>query len=53
MLSSGSIGVLYETAGNIPHGNVVFTAFTEGAMDTAEKELRRPRTADTRERAAA
>ncbi|MFD3665015.1 exo-alpha-sialidase [Streptomyces sp. NPDC058659] len=51
VLSSGSIGVLYETAGNIPHGNVVFTAFTEGAMDAAATELRRPRTADTRVRA--
>ncbi|MFF1511183.1 exo-alpha-sialidase [Streptomyces sp. NPDC058326] len=52
VLANGSIGVLYETAGNIPHGNVVFTAFTEKDMDAARTELRRPRTADTRERPA-
>ncbi|MFC9705585.1 exo-alpha-sialidase [Streptomyces sp. NPDC056943] len=51
LLSDGSIGVLYETAGNIPHGNVAFTAFTEQNMDAAATELRRPRTGDTRERA--
>ncbi|MFB7608254.1 exo-alpha-sialidase [Streptomyces gardneri] len=51
VLPNGSIGVLYETAGNIPHGNLVFTAFTEQAMKDSETELRRPRTADTRDRA--
>lgn len=50
LLADGSIGVLYETAGNIPHGNIVFTAFGETEMDTARTELRRPRTADSRER---
>ncbi|MFE4306302.1 exo-alpha-sialidase [Streptomyces sp. NPDC056517] len=51
VLPSGSIGVLYETAGNIPHGNLAFSAFTEQAMDDAGTGLRRPRTADTRVRA--
>ncbi|MFE5913932.1 exo-alpha-sialidase [Streptomyces wedmorensis] len=51
-LSDGSLGILYETAGNIPHGNVVFEAFTEQGMKDAKTELRRPRTADTRERPA-
>ncbi|MFE7549539.1 exo-alpha-sialidase [Streptomyces gardneri] len=50
-LPNGAVGVLYETAGNIPHGNLVFTAFTEQAMKDSETELRRPRTADTRDRA--
>ncbi|MFJ5137826.1 exo-alpha-sialidase [Streptomyces sp. NPDC088707] len=48
LLANGSVGLLYETAGNIPHGNVAFTAFTEKAMNDSETELRRPRTADTR-----
>ncbi|MEU6162827.1 sialidase family protein [Streptomyces tanashiensis] len=52
LLTDGTIGLLYETAGNIPHGNVVFTAFTEQGLDGAETELRRPRTADTRVRGA-
>ncbi|WP_435971804.1 exo-alpha-sialidase [Streptomyces sp. Qhu_M48] len=51
LLPDRSIGILYETAGNIPHGNVVFASFTETAMNGAATELRRPRTADTRERA--
>ncbi|MEU9292146.1 sialidase family protein [Streptomyces sp. NPDC048266] len=50
LLPDGSLGVLYETAGNIPHGNLVFAAFTEKDMDDAATELRRPRTADTRVR---
>ncbi|MEU3693024.1 sialidase family protein [Streptomyces narbonensis] len=52
VLPNGSIGILYETAGNIPHGNLNFTAFTEDAMDKATTELRLPRTADSHERAA-
>ncbi|QES04391.1 sialidase [Streptomyces venezuelae] len=52
LLPSGSIGILYETAGNIPHGNVAFSAFTEQAMQDSETELRRPRTGDTHVRAA-
>jgi sialidase-1 len=44
---AGTIGILYENAGNIPHGNVSFTSFTEGQMDAAQKELGLPRTADT------
>ncbi|MGW2305177.1 exo-alpha-sialidase [Streptomyces sp. NPDC001809] len=52
LLPDRSIGVLYETAGNIPHGNVVFASFTEANMDAAATELRLPRTADTRERPA-
>ncbi|MGW6965730.1 exo-alpha-sialidase [Streptomyces zaomyceticus] len=51
LLPDRSIGILYETAGNIPHGNVVFASFTETGMNGAATELRRPRTADTRERA--
>ncbi|MER5308730.1 sialidase family protein [Streptomyces sp. NPDC002773] len=51
VLPDGSLGILYETAGNIPHGNLVFAAFTEKDMDAAATELRRPRTADTRVRA--
>ncbi|MEU5920611.1 sialidase family protein [Streptomyces sp. NPDC047141] len=51
VLPNGSVGIVYETAGNIPHGNVVFAAFTEQAMRTAETELRRPRTSDTRVKA--
>ncbi|MFF0560038.1 exo-alpha-sialidase [Streptomyces sp. NPDC004266] len=50
-LPNGSVGILYETAGNIPHGNVVFAAFTENAMKASETELRRPRTSDTRVKA--
>ncbi|MFD3336401.1 exo-alpha-sialidase [Streptomyces sp. NPDC058700] len=50
LLPDGSLGVLYETAGNVPHGNLVFVAFTEKDMDDAATELRRPRTADTRVR---
>ncbi|SED96005.1 sialidase family protein [Streptomyces sp. TLI_105] len=48
LLPNGSIGIVYETAGNIPHGNVAFAAFTEQAMDGSRTELRRPRTSDTR-----
>ncbi|MBW5484264.1 sialidase family protein [Streptomyces bambusae] len=44
---TGAIGVLYENAGNIPHGNVSFTSFTETQMDAAQRELRLPRTSDT------
>ncbi|MGW4703503.1 exo-alpha-sialidase [Streptomyces sp. NPDC004285] len=51
VLPNGSVGIAYETAGNIPHGNVVFAAFTEQSLQTAETELRRPRTSDTRVRA--
>lgn len=47
LLPNGSVAVLYETAGNIPHGNLAFTAFKEDAMDAAKTELRLPRTADT------
>ncbi|MFF8606967.1 exo-alpha-sialidase [Streptomyces sp. NPDC015346] len=47
LLPDGSVGVLYETGGNIPHGSVVFTSFSETAMDAARTELRRPRTTDT------
>ncbi|MFD6344157.1 exo-alpha-sialidase [Streptomyces roseolus] len=50
LLPDGSLGVLYETAGTIPHGNLVFAAFTEENMDEAATELRRPRTTDTRVR---
>ncbi|MFH8254135.1 exo-alpha-sialidase [Streptomyces roseolus] len=50
LLPDGSLGVLYETAGTIPHGNLVFAAFTEKNMDEAATELRRPRTTDTRVR---
>ncbi|MYX16068.1 sialidase [Streptomyces sp. SID8374] len=46
-LSTGAVGVLYETAGNIPHSDIVFTSFTEAAMDAAQRELRLPRTSDT------
>ncbi|MGW8764354.1 exo-alpha-sialidase [Streptomyces sp. NPDC055815] len=52
LLPNGSVGIVYETAGNIPHGNVVFAAFTEDAMKASETELRRPRTSDTRVKAA-
>ncbi|GGU94671.1 neuramidase [Streptomyces litmocidini] len=51
LLPNGSVGIVYETAGNIPHGNVAFAAFTEQAMNDSETELRRPRTSDTHERA--
>ncbi|MFI1715256.1 exo-alpha-sialidase [Streptomyces litmocidini] len=51
LLPNGSVGIVYETAGNIPHGNVVFAAFTENAMKASETELRRPRTSDTRVKA--
>ncbi|MER7949550.1 sialidase family protein [Streptomyces sp. NPDC096079] len=52
LLPNGSIGIAYETAGNIPHGNVDFAAFTETAMKDSQTELRRPRTSDTRVKAA-
>ncbi|MFE5941494.1 exo-alpha-sialidase [Streptomyces sp. NPDC056480] len=48
LLANGSIGLLYERAVNVPHGNVAFMAFTEKALNDSETELRRPRTADTR-----
>ncbi|MGW1510680.1 exo-alpha-sialidase [Streptomyces sp. NPDC002394] len=51
VLPNGSVGIVYETAGNIPHGNVAFAAFTEQAMNDSETELRRPRTSDTRVKA--
>ncbi|MFF0216020.1 exo-alpha-sialidase [Streptomyces vinaceus] len=44
---TGTVGVLYENANNIPHGNVSFTSFTESRMDAAQQELRLPRTTDT------
>ncbi|MET9377380.1 sialidase family protein [Streptomyces sp. NPDC002992] len=47
VLDGGSIGVLYETGVNVPHANIVFTAFDEAGMDAARTELRRPRTTDT------
>ncbi|WP_307669422.1 sialidase family protein [Streptomyces sp. V2I9] len=47
LLSSGAIGVLYESAGNIPHSDLVFTSFTETQMDADRRELRLPRTSDT------
>ncbi|WP_234445490.1 sialidase family protein [Streptomyces sp. NRRL F-2202] len=46
-LSSGAIGVLYESAGNIPHSDLVFTSFTEAQLDAGRRELRLPRTLDT------
>nr|WP_234311637.1 sialidase family protein [Streptomyces griseus] len=46
-LSSGAIGVLYESAGNIPHSDLVFTSFTEDQLDAGRRELRLPRTLDT------
>ncbi|MDV5143660.1 sialidase family protein [Streptomyces sp. SBC-4] len=52
LLPDRSIGILYETADKIPHGNIVFAAFTETDMNGAATELRRPRTADTRTRPA-
>ncbi|CAM5270613.1 exo-alpha-sialidase [Streptomyces tanashiensis] len=48
LLPNGSLGIVYETAGNIPHGNVAFAAFTEQAMKDSQTELRLPRTSDTR-----
>ncbi|MFJ8013904.1 exo-alpha-sialidase [Streptomyces sp. NPDC096339] len=45
--AGGTIGILYENADNIPHGNVSFTSFTETQMDASQKELRLPRTKDT------
>ncbi|MFF9476602.1 exo-alpha-sialidase [Streptomyces roseolus] len=50
LLADGSLGVLYETAVTVPHGNLAFAAFTEKDMDEAATELRRPRTSDTRVR---
>ncbi|MFE1334318.1 exo-alpha-sialidase [Streptomyces microflavus] len=47
LVPGGAIGVLYETAGNIPHSDIAFTSFTEGQMDAAQSELRLPRTSDT------
>lgn len=47
LLPSGTIGVLYESAGNIPHSDLVFTAFTEAQLDADRRELRLPRTSDT------
>ncbi|NYI06957.1 sialidase family protein [Allostreptomyces psammosilenae] len=46
-LRSGEIGVLYETGTHTSHGNIVFTAFTEAAMDAARTDLAFPRTSDT------
>ncbi|MEU4104676.1 sialidase family protein [Streptomyces tanashiensis] len=48
LLPNGSLGIVYETAGNIPHGNVAFAAFTEQALKDSQTELRLPRTSDTR-----
>ncbi|MET9928742.1 MULTISPECIES: sialidase family protein [unclassified Streptomyces] len=47
LLSTGAIGVLYESAGNIPHSDIVFTSFTESRLDADRRELRLPRTSDT------
>ncbi|MCY0923890.1 exo-alpha-sialidase [Streptomyces sp. H27-G5] len=47
LLPSGAVGMLHETAGNIPHGTVAFVSFTESDMDAAKTGLRSPRTADT------
>ncbi|MEW9512372.1 exo-alpha-sialidase [Streptomyces bacillaris] len=47
LLPSGAIGVLYESAGNIPHSDLLFTSFTEAQLDASHRELRLPRTSDT------
>ncbi|MER7763444.1 sialidase family protein [Streptomyces sp. NPDC097619] len=46
LVTKDRIGVLYETADKIPHGNLAFKSFTTGAMDAARTELRRPRILD-------